>query len=318
MTRKIVFPDAPGSWGVFFNDERLSRLNSIGEFSIDFSDNHPSPETLVERIGDAEGMISGWGVSTDVLESLPNLKVISFVGLGAASFFDLVEVGRRGVTVTHGLSAASSVAEHTLGLMLAAFRNIVLRDREIRQGLWNDFPCLDLKGKTLGLIGYGRIAQFVTPLAQAFGMNVIAWARSPNAEVASNFGIEFVSLKELLASSDVVSLHLHLNEDTEGFLTSDLLRSTKPGVVIVNTARAQLLDETALVELLRSGHIGTMATDVFNEEPLPMDHPFRELDNVLMTPHNAYNTPDATAAMCDVAIDNLEAYFAGNPKNVAT
>ncbi|MBG7609954.1 MAG: 3-phosphoglycerate dehydrogenase [Anaerolineae bacterium] len=318
MTKKIVFPDAPGSWGVFFNDERLSRLNSIGEFSIDFSDNHPSPETLVERIGDAEGMISGWGVSTDVLESLPNLKVISFVGLGAASFFDLAEVGRRGVTVTHGLSAASSVAEHTLGLMLAASRNIVLRDREIRQGLWNDFPCLDLKGKTLGLIGYGRIAQFVTPLAQAFGMNVIAWARSPNAEVASNFGMEFVSLKELLASSDVVSLHLHLNEDTEGFLTSDLLRSTKPGVVIVNTARAQLLDETALVELLRSGHIGTMATDVFNEEPLPMDHPFRELDNVLMTPHNAYNTPDATAAMCDVAIDNLEAYFAGNPKNVAT
>jgi len=318
MTRKIVFPDAPGSWGVFFNDERLSRLNSIGEFSIDFSDNHPSPETLIERIGDAEGMISGWGVSTDVLESLPNLKVISFVGLGAASFFDLAEVGRRGITVTHGLSAASSVAEHTLALMLAASRNIVLRDREIRQGLWNDFPCFDLKGKTLGLIGYGRIAQFVTPLAQAFGMNVIAWARSPSAEIASNFGIEFVSLKELLASSDVVSLHLHLNEDTEGFLTSDLLRSTKPGVVIVNTARAQLLDETALVELLRSGHIGAMATDVFNEEPLPMVHPFRELDNVMMTPHNAYNTPDATAAMCDVAIDNLEAYFAGNPKNVAT
>ena len=318
MTRKIVFPDAPGSWEVFFNDERLSRLKSIGNFSLDFCDSHPQPEILIERIGDAEGMISGWGVSTDVLESLPNLKVISFVGLGTASFFDLAEVARRGVTVTHGLSAASSVAEHTLALMLAASRNIVLRDREIRQGLWNDFPCFDLRGKTLGLIGYGRIAQFVTPLAQAFGMNVIAWARSPSAEIASNFGIEFVSLKELLASSDVVSLHLHLNEHTEGFLTSDLLRSTKPGVVIVNTARAQLLDETALVELLRSGHIGTMATDVFNKEPLPMDHPFRELDNVLMTPHNAYNTPDATAAMCDVAIDNLEAYFAGNPKNVAT
>jgi D-3-phosphoglycerate dehydrogenase len=240
------------------------------------------------------------------------------VGLGAASFFDLAEVGRRGVTVTHGLSAASSVAEHTLALMLAASRNIVLRDREIRQGLWNDFPCADLKGKTLGLIGYGRIARLVTPLAQAFGMNVIAWARSPSAEIASNFGIEFASLKELLATSDVVSLHLHLNEDTEGFLTSDLLRSTKPGVLIINTARAQLLDETALVDLLKSGHIGTMATDVFNEEPLPMDHPFRDLDNVMMTPHNAYNTPDATAAMCDVAIDNLEAYFAGNPKNVAT
>jgi phosphoglycerate dehydrogenase-like enzyme len=88
-------------------------------------------------------------------------------------------------------------------------------------------------------------------------------------------------------------------------------------VVIVNTAREQLLDETALIEILKSGHIGTMATDVFNVEPLPADHPFRKLDNVVMTPHNAYNTPDATAAMCDVAIDNLEAYFAGSPTNVA-
>ena len=318
MTRNIVFPDAPGSWGVFFNDERISRLNSIGDFSLDFCDSHPSPETLIERIGSAEGMISGWGVSNDVLKSLPNLKVISFVGLGVSSFFDLAEADRRGVTITHGLSAASSVAEHTIALMLAASRNIVLRDREIRQGAWNDFPCFDLKGKTLGLIGYGRIAQFVTPLAQAFGMNVIAWTRNPNAEVASNFGIEFFPLSELLASSDVISLHLHLNENTEGILTSDLLYSTKPGVVIVNTAREQLLDETALIELLKSGHIGTMATDVFNDEPLPMDHPFRALDNVVMTPHNAYNTPDATAMMCDVAIDNLEAYFAGSPINVAT
>ena len=105
MTRKIVFPDAPGSWDVFFNDERISRLNSIGDFSLDFSDSHPSTETLIERIGDAEGMISGWGVSNEVLAALPNLKVISFVGLGVGSFFDLAEANRRGVTITHGLSA---------------------------------------------------------------------------------------------------------------------------------------------------------------------------------------------------------------------
>jgi len=318
MKRKIVFPDAPGSWEEFFNDERISRLNSIGEFSLNFSDSHPSTDTLIERIDDAEGMISGWGVSNEVLAALPNLKIISFVGLGVGSFFDLAEANRRGITITHGLSAAPSVAEHTIALILAASRNIVLRDREIRQGQWNDFPCFDLRGKTLGLIGYGRIAQFVTPLAQAFGMNVIAWTRSPDAEIASNFGIEFVGLHELLASSDVISLHLHLNEDTEGFLNSGLLRSTKRGVVIVNTARQQLLDETALIELLESGHIGALATDVFNVEPLPDDHPFARMDNVVMTPHNAYNTPDATAAMCDVAIDNLEAYFEGNPTNVAT
>ncbi len=243
MTRKIVFPDAPSSWNAFFDEERLSRLNSIGEFSLDFCDSHPNSETLIERIGDSKGMISGWGVSNDVLESLPNLEVISFVGLGVASFFDLAEAARRGVTVTHGLSAASSVAEHTMALMLAASRKIALRDREIRHNIWNDLPIFDLKGKTLGLIGFGRIAQSVTPLAQAFGMNVIAWARSPKAEHASNYDIEFVSLDALLESSDVVSLHLHLNEDTEEFLSSDLLRSTKPGVVIVNTARSRSIGE---------------------------------------------------------------------------
>ncbi len=118
MKRKIVFPDAPGSWEEFFNNERISRLNLIGEFSLDFSDSHPSTETLIERIGEAEGMISGWGVSNEVLAALPNLKVISFVGLGVGSFFDLSEANRRGVTITHGLSAASSVAEHTIALAL--------------------------------------------------------------------------------------------------------------------------------------------------------------------------------------------------------
>ena len=318
MTRKIVFPDAPSSWEVLFNEERLSRLNAIGEFSLGICDDDPEPETLIERIGDATGMISAWGVSNDVLEALPNLEIISFIGLGVTNFFDLAEAARRGVTVTQGLSAAPSVAEHTMALMLAASRKIALRDRELRHGIWNDLPIFDLRGKTLGLIGFGHIAQTVTPLAQAFGMNVIAWARSPDTKLALNHGIEFVSLEVLLASSDVISLHLQLNEDTEGLLSPDLLRSTKPGVVIVNTAREQLLDEPSLIELLKSGHVGAMATDVFNEEPVPGEHPFMELDNVVMTPHNAYNTPDATAAMCDVVIDNLEAYFAGTPKNVAT
>lgn len=318
MTRKIVFPDAPSSWNVFFNDERLSRLNSIGAFSLEFSDSHPDPKTLIERIGEAKGIISGWGVNNEVLGALPNIEVISFIGLGVASFFDLAEAARRGVTVTHGLSAAPTVAEHTMALMLAASRKIALRDREIRNGIWNDLPIFDLKGKTLGLIGFGRIAQSVTPLAQAFGMNVVAWTRNPNVELASIHGIEHVSLDVLLESSDVISLHLHLSKDTEGFLSSDLLRSTKPGVVIVNTARGQLLDEAALIELLKSGHVGALASDVFNEEPLSQDHPIVKLDNVVMTPHNAYNTPEATVAMCDIAIGNLEAYFAGNPQNVAT
>jgi D-3-phosphoglycerate dehydrogenase len=202
--------------------------------------------------------------------------------------------------------------------MLAASRKVALGDREIRQGIWSDLRYFDLGGKTLGLIGFGRIAQAVVPLAKAFDMKVIAWARSPTTETASKYGIEFVALEELVAASDVISLHLLLNQETEGMLCSELLRSTKPGVVIVNTAREQLLDETTLVELLKSGHVGAMATDVFNEEPLPQEHPFKDLENVVMTPHTATHTPEATANLCDIAIDNLEAYFAGKPQNVAT
>ncbi len=318
MLRKIAFPDAPSSWGVLFTEERRLRLNSIGEFSLDFCDSYPQADLLIERIGGARGTISAWGISNDVLQVLPDLEIISFVGLGVASFFDLAETSRRGITVTHGLSAASSVAEHTMALLLDAARSITLGDRDIRRGNFTGLPCFDLRGKTLGLVGFGRIARSVVPLAQAFGMNVIAWARKPNSETASKHGVEFVPIESLMKSSDIISMHLLLNTETEELISADLLRMTKPGVVIINTARQQILDEVTLIELLQSGHVGSFATDVFNEEPPPDDHPFKELDNVVMTPHNAFNTPDARAAMCDVAIENLEAYFTGNPQNVAT
>ncbi len=240
------------------------------------------------------------------------------MGLGAARFFDLAETSNRGITVTHGLSAASSVAEHTMATMLDAARSITLDDRDIRRGNFAGLHCFDLRGKTLGLVGFGRIAKNVAPLARAFGMTVIAWTRNPDPATASKHGVEFVPIESLIKSSDVISLHLLLNSETEGLLSADLLRLTKPGVIIVNTARQQILNETALIELLQSGHVGSFATDVFNEEPVPSEHLFKELDNVVMTPHNAYNTPEARATMCDVAIENLETYFAGNPQNVAT
>jgi D-3-phosphoglycerate dehydrogenase / 2-oxoglutarate reductase len=205
-----------------------------------------------------------------------------------------------------------------MALILGAARKTALRDREIRRGEWNDLPISDLRGKTLGLIGFGRIAQLVVPLAKAFGMKVTVWTRNPKQSLASEHGIKFVELKELMSSSNVISIHLHLNKETEGLLSSEMLHLTQPDSIIVNTAREQLLDEPSLIELLKSGHLAAMATDVFNEEPLPPSHPFLKMDNVLMTPHNAYNTSNATAEMCDVAIDNLLSYFSGEPKNVAS
>jgi D-3-phosphoglycerate dehydrogenase len=149
-------------------------------------------------------------------------------------------------------------------------------------------------------------------------MTVICWTRNPGRERADNFGIEFTDLDQLLSSSDVVSLHLLSTPETDGLLDAKRLRSIKRGALLINTARSSLLDEAALVELLESGHIGAAGVDVFDNEPLVASHAYLELENVIMTPHVAYNTPEAVAAMYDTAIDNLVAYFAGEPQNVAT
>ena len=149
-------------------------------------------------------------------------------------------------------------------------------------------------------------------------MTVIGWTRNPNQERADQYDIEFTCLDELLSSSDVVSLHLLSTPETNGLLDAKRLRSLKRGALLINTARSSLLDEATLVELLETGHIGAAGIDVFDSEPLAANHAYRELDNVIMTPHVAYNTPEAVAAMYDTAIDNLVAFYAGKPQNVAT
>ena len=313
----IVYPDADENTKSVFVGDRLARLENLGKFSLFYGD-RPSNDEFIERIGNANAVISGWGLNNDVLRACSNLEVVSYTGLGVSTFIDLKEASRLGITVTHTLSTAETVAEHTMALMLAATRNIARLDREIRAGHWNgELQGFDLRGKTLGLVGFGRIAQFTLPLARAFGMRVIVWTRNPDAERVARFGVEFCELNELMAESDIVSLHLAYNPSTEGLITAEFLRKTRPGVVIVNTARAQIVDETALVQLLRSGHIACAGLDVFNQEPLPQNHPLTRLDNVVLTPHSAYNTAEAGVAIVDMAIDNLEAYFAGKPGNLA-
>lgn len=318
MARKIVYPDAEESVSSLLAGERLAKLEALGEFEA-FYGARPDDDTFMERIGDADMVISGWGLSNAVLAAVPRVEIISFTGLGASTFIDLSEAARRGITVTHVLSAASTIAEHTMGLMLDAARHIGRFDRDLRRGNWNmDLECMDLRGKTLGLVGFGRIAQAVAPLAKAFGMQVISWTRNPDPARAERFGIRFVELDDLLAGSDVVSLHLLSNPETNGLLNAQKLRLMKPSAILINTARSKILDEATLANLLETGHIRAAGIDVFDQEPMPADHPFTRLDNVIMTPHVAYNSPEALEEMYDTAIDNLVAYDSGNPQNVAT
>jgi phosphoglycerate dehydrogenase-like enzyme len=317
MVRKIVFPDAEESLAPMFKGPRLSKLEELGEFIIYYG-NQPDDETFIHRIADANAVISGWGLSNTVLAALPNLEIISFTGLGVSTFIDLAETTRRNITVTHTLSTSETIAEHTMGLMLDAARHISRLDRDIRKGFWNtELVGLDLRGKTLGLVGFGRIAQAVVPLAQAFGMKVISWTRNPDKQRAAQCNIKFMELDHLLASSDVVSLHLSLTPETERLINADRLRLLKPGALIVNTARSKIIDGRAFIESLRSGHIGAAGIDVFDDEPIYSNHPLIEFDNVVMTPHVAYNTPEALEEMFDTAIQNLVAFYSGRPQNVA-
>jgi D-3-phosphoglycerate dehydrogenase len=316
--RHIVIPDADKEMTDLLTGERLARLEALGRFTAYYG-GPLEPWEITKRIGDAAGIILNWYLPNEVLQAANNLKIVSFIGLGASNFIDIDEAARQGVTVTHTISAAETVAEHTMALILAAARNIARLDRAIREGTWSsELTGFDLRGKTLGLIGFGRIAQRTAPLAKAFGMRVIAWTRNPSAERAARHDIEFTDLDTVLSGSDVLSLHLLLTPDTEGLITAERLGRTKPGVIFVNTARQEILDEPALIELLATGHVKAAGFDVFNQEPLPRDHPFLKMENVVLTPHTAYSTPEAVAMMLDTAIGNLEAFFAGSPTNVAT
>jgi D-3-phosphoglycerate dehydrogenase len=238
--------------------------------------------------------------SEPTLKLCPGLKHIVFLGTGAASYVDLAAAERLGIKVsTIGGYGDTTVAEHAIGLVFAAARHIATMHAIVRGGGWRPMQGMQLKGKTLGVLGLGGIGREAARIARGIGLDVIAWNRSP----VSDGAIRMVTIDELLAQSDILSLHLALNDATRGFLDRVKLEKTKPGVIIVNTARAGIVDEPVLVELLQSGHIGHYATDVFGKEPAPPEEPLLGLDNVTLTAHAGYNTPEAAMTMYRRAID---------------
>jgi D-3-phosphoglycerate dehydrogenase len=317
VTAKIVYPDANENIGEEITDARRARLDALG--GIEIHTGRPADVTdFVARIGGARAVILGWDMPAEAMRLAPNIEVISFLGIGAAKFVDFGEAERLGITVTNAPDySANSVAEHALALMFATARRIVGNDRTTRSGEWNQsLAGFELAGKTLGLIGLGGIGKRLAQMASAIGMRVIAWTRNPSPARAAEAGVEFVSLDTVLGESDVISLHLMVTPETEGLIGAAELDATKPGIVVINTARAELMDEAALVERLRSGRVAAAGLDVFATEPLPADDPLTALDNVVLAPHIGYNTPEAVAALLEITIDNLVAYYDGAPINV--
>jgi D-3-phosphoglycerate dehydrogenase len=250
---------------------------------------------------------------TELVARCSSLKHIVFLGTGAASYMNVEEVERLGVTV-HTIKGYgdTAVAEHTVALMFACARDIARMDRGVRAGIWSPREGMQLQGKTLGVIGLGGIGCEVARIARGIGMQVIGWNRTPRLEI----GVPLADLDTLLGNSDVVSLHLTLNDETRGFLNAARLALIKPGCILVNTARGALVDETALMDALTSGRIRHAGLDVFHQEPLRPDHPLAKLDNVTLSAHAAFRTLEASETLLRRAID-IVARINNNPPEPA-
>ena len=237
-----------------------------------------------------------------LLAQCTDLRHIVFLGTGASSFIDLAAAERCGISV-HTIKGYGdiTVAEHTITLAMAAARDVARMDRDIRAGGWRQIEGVQLFGKTLGIIGLGGIGREVARMAAGLGMKVLAWNRSPVAGPVA-------PLDAVLGQSDVLCLTLALNEATRGFLDAGKLGRTKPGVIFVNTARADVVDNAALVALLKSGHIRHAAIDVFTREPPLPDDPLLTAPNVTLTTHSGFMTPEATMTMLRRAIDLVIAH----------
>ena len=293
-----VFIDANEALAVIF--ERLTKPGDPG-MRI-----HRDPDVAPDQL---PGVLDGAGIAivdhtalpTDIARNCKGLKHVVFLGTGARSYMNPEELGQLGIAV-HLIRGYgdTAVAESTIALMWAAARGIARMDREMRAGNWLREDGMQLTGKTLGLIGFGGIAAEVARIALGSGMRVIAWNRTPK----SFAGIEFVSLDRLLAESDVVSLHLLLNDDTRGFLSRTRIAAMRPGVILINTARGALVDEAAMMSALESGHIRHAGLDVFNIEPLPADHALTRLPNVTLSAHSAFRTPEASVNLIHAALEH--------------
>jgi D-3-phosphoglycerate dehydrogenase len=237
---------------------------------------------------------------TEVMADCRGLEHVVFLGTGASSYMDVEALNGLGITV-HTIKGYgdTAVAEHAIALMFACCRELARMDRAVRAGVWEPLESMQLKGKTLGLIGLGGIGTEVARLARGIGMEAIGWNRSPRPEA----GVPLVGLDELLARADVISLHLTLTDETRGLIDAGRFARMKPGAILVNTARGALVDEAALVEALRGGRVRHAGLDVFHTEPLAADHPLARMENVTLTAHAGFRTLEASETLMRRAID---------------
>lgn len=314
--RRLVVPDDYND--VYAGAPEIARLRERCEVTI-FTTPHRSLDELVERIGDAEMIVANrerLPLRAPLFDRLPGLRLIAQTGM-RGGHLDLDAATERGILVAGtggaGPHSAASTVELTVGLMIAAMRRLPFGDAELRAGRWSQFVGRELAGRRLGILGLGRIGTRVAEICRAIGMDVLAWGPTLTPERATAAGVAYRPLDDLLGEADVVSIHLRLSPESRGLLDRARLARLKASALLVNTARGAIVDEAALVEMLRDGRLWGAALDVFAQEPLPTDHPLLTLPNVVLTPHIGWVAERSYAQFFAGIAENVTAYLDGRP-----
>lgn len=302
-------------------DLSMDALRALGE--VAFYDRTPQEE-IVRRIGDAPVVLTNKArITREVMDACPQMKYIGVLATGY-NVVDIPAAKERGIVVTNVPAySTQAVAQHTMALLLASVSRVSEYDARVKQGAWSASPdfCLyagpmeEIAGKTLGIVGFGHIGQAVARAALGLGMRVIVHTRTPKTGFEQ---VEFVSMDELLASSDVITLHCPLTEKTQGIIGSGALARMKDGVRIINTARGPLVDESAMAGALWSGKAACYMADVLSAEPPTPDNPLLSAPNTILTPHVAWAPRQTRARLLDIAVGNVRAFLDGAPRNVVS
>lgn len=283
-----------------------------------FRDHLSEPGAVIERLKPFDVvcvMRERTPLPVSILRELPKLRLICSTGRRNASI-DMAAAKVRGITVCGTGSSAQGAMELTWALMLGVVRNLEAETASMRNGGWQVSVGGDLVGKTLGVLGLGRIGGRVARIARAFGMDVIAWTPNLTRERAEEHGARLVGKEELFREADILTIHLVLSDRTRGIVGAPELGLMKPSAHLVNTSRGPLVDEQALIDVLRSRRIAGAALDVFDTEPLPASHPLRSLDNVLTTPHVGFVTRTTYETFYRDTVENIDAWISGTPVRV--
>jgi phosphoglycerate dehydrogenase-like enzyme len=288
------------------------------QLELDVVTAHLVGPELVDRLAHAEVVVAmreRTAFDRSVLAALPDLKLLVTTGMGNAAI-DMAAAAQLGITVCGTGILASPTAELTWGLVLALVRRLPAEDAAMRRGDWQLGVGTELAGKAFGVIGLGRLGQRVARVAQAFEMPVLGWSQNLDPDLARSLGVEPVSKADLLRGSDVVSLHLKLSDRTRGIIGAADLALMRPSAYLVNTSRGPLVDTDALLAALRDGRIAGAGIDVYDEEPLPREHPLRSSPRTVLTPHVGYVTDGTYQVFFTEAVADIAAWLAGEPLRV--